>query len=265
MIPSLLALKSHIAASSALANNLIDQAMLQLALSGLNFSGAEFEDAGDDGDEPDNRTDEVEEAVALKNNETSGPPVPDAADPSFDVEDDDDSDPGSIFAAFAFVDEEPLFPAKNGTRSADEVEAFARQFAEWGEARFLKENDASETPARSGREDVSSPSTTASMPSGQGSGKQSDPSLSRHGGGGQQTTHPRGPNQPCQGESDKFHGESSASRSAPVPTVQGSATHKDTSLSRSNGGAQQGALPLEPNKPAQGESDTTGGSANGTA
>lgn len=60
-------------------------------------------------------------------------------------------------------------------------------------------------------------------------------------------------------------GEPEASRSAPVPTVRRSSENTTTSLSRSNGGAQQGALPLEPNQPAQGESDTIGGSANGTA
>lgn len=60
-------------------------------------------------------------------------------------------------------------------------------------------------------------------------------------------------------------GEPEASRSAPVPTVRSSDENTNTSLSRSNGGAQQGALPLEPKQPAQGESDTTGGSANGTA
>lgn len=60
-------------------------------------------------------------------------------------------------------------------------------------------------------------------------------------------------------------GEPEASRSAPVPTVRSSNENNTTSLSRSNGGAQQGALPLEPKKPEQGESDTMGGSANGTA
>ena len=60
-------------------------------------------------------------------------------------------------------------------------------------------------------------------------------------------------------------GEPEASRSAPVPTVRSSDENTTTSLSRSNGGAQQGALPLEPKQPAQGESDTFGGSANGSA
>jgi hypothetical protein len=60
-------------------------------------------------------------------------------------------------------------------------------------------------------------------------------------------------------------GEPEASRSAPVPTVRSSTENTNTSLSRSNGGAQQGALPLEPTQPAKGESDTTGGLANGTA
>jgi hypothetical protein len=60
-------------------------------------------------------------------------------------------------------------------------------------------------------------------------------------------------------------GELEASRSAPVPTVRSSTENTNTSLSRSNGGAQQGALPFETTQPAKGESDTTGGSANGTA
>lgn len=60
-------------------------------------------------------------------------------------------------------------------------------------------------------------------------------------------------------------GEPEASRSALVPTVRSSSENTTTSLSRSNGGALQGALPLEPTQPAKGESDTTGGSANGTA
>jgi hypothetical protein len=60
-------------------------------------------------------------------------------------------------------------------------------------------------------------------------------------------------------------GEPEASRSAPVPTVRSSSENTTTSLFRSNGGALQGALPLEPTQPAQGESDTTGGSTNGSA
>lgn len=60
-------------------------------------------------------------------------------------------------------------------------------------------------------------------------------------------------------------GEPEASRSALVPTVRSSSENTTTPLSRSNGGALQGALPLEPTQPAKGESDTTGGSANGTA
>lgn len=55
------------------------------------------------------------------------------------------------------------------------------------------------------------------------------------------------------------------SRSAPVPTGQGSPENTNTSLSRSNGGSQQAAFPFEPTKPETGESDTNGGSANGMA
>lgn len=55
------------------------------------------------------------------------------------------------------------------------------------------------------------------------------------------------------------------SRSASVPTREHARNDTDTSLSRFNGGAQWGALSFEPNQPETGESDTTGGSANGTA
>ncbi|MEE4211603.1 MAG: hypothetical protein V2I43_20345 [Parvularcula sp.] len=60
-------------------------------------------------------------------------------------------------------------------------------------------------------------------------------------------------------------GEHEESRSAPVPTAEGSPDDTNTSLSRSNGGSQQAAFPFEPTKPDTGESDTNGGSANGTA
>lgn len=61
------------------------------------------------------------------------------------------------------------------------------------------------------------------------------------------------------------YGEQSVSRSAPMPIDSTDPLIDDTSLSRFNGGSQQTALPFEPNQPEQGESDSTGGSANGAA
>jgi len=61
------------------------------------------------------------------------------------------------------------------------------------------------------------------------------------------------------------YGEHTVSRSAPMPIDSTDPLMNDTSLSRFNGGGQQTALPFEPNQPEQGESDSTGGSANGAA
>lgn len=61
------------------------------------------------------------------------------------------------------------------------------------------------------------------------------------------------------------YGEHTVSRSAPMPIDSTDPLMNDTSLSRFNGGGQQTALPFEPNQPEQGESDSTGGSASGTA
>lgn len=61
------------------------------------------------------------------------------------------------------------------------------------------------------------------------------------------------------------YGEHTVSRSAPMPIDSTDTLTNDTSLSRSNGGGQQTTFPFGPNQPEQGESDTTGGSANGAA
>lgn len=61
------------------------------------------------------------------------------------------------------------------------------------------------------------------------------------------------------------YGEHIVSRSAPMPIDSTDTLANDTSLSRSNGGGLQTTFPFGPNQPDQGESDTTGGSANGTA
>lgn len=61
------------------------------------------------------------------------------------------------------------------------------------------------------------------------------------------------------------YGEHTVSRSAPMPIDSTDPLMNDTSLSRSNGGGQQTTFPFGPNQPEQGESDSTGGSANGAA
>ena len=68
-----------------------------------------------------------------------------------------------------------------------------------------------------------------------------------------------------QSASNEERGLEMSGCSAQVPNVLDDPDNNNASLSRSNGGGHQAAYPAGSTQPAEGESDTFGGSANGTA
>ncbi len=206
---TLLAIRNQTESHAAIMKSLIDQAMLQIALSAVADDIVATDAEKVEEIDPDC---EIDGEPVLR---TEGEQVSEGkADDPNRIESAGSSCATPVAPAHEMSrSEEPAISSTpERTRSADEIDALAKAFVASSEPLFL---DASESP--SGSEDHTQ------------------------------------------------HGDHVESRSALVPTVQDTTTNAHASLSRFDGGGQQATLPLESNKPEQGESDTSGGSANGTA